>query len=76
MADPVTSDQSPETSSGLDYGALLTAGISAASAAIIANNTEKPTVTRAPSEPVNMKLLLGIGAGVLVLIIALFAFKK
>ncbi len=68
--------QTPQTSSGAGWLDLLKEGIKIGGAAAIANNKNKPTPVNTPSEPVNMKLILGIGAGVLVLIIALFAFKK
>ena len=68
--------QSTTTRTGAGWLDLLKTGIKAGADAAIANNTNKPAATTAPSEPVNMKLILGIGAGVLVLIVALFAFKK
>lgn len=69
--------QTPQTSSGAGWLDLLKEGIKIGGAAAIANNTNTPKpVNTTPSEPVNMKLILGIGAGVLVLIVALFAFKK
>lgn len=67
--------QSTNTSTGTNWFDLLKSGIEAGAAAAIANNTNKPTATPV-SQPVNTKLLLGIGAGVLLLVVALFAFRK
>lgn len=68
--------QSTSTSTGTNWLDLLKTGVQVGAAAVIANNTNKPAAAGSPSKPVNMKLILGIAAGVLVLIIALFAFKK
>ena len=76
MDEDEINSQATTTSTGTNWLDLLKAGIQSGAAAAIANNTKKPAATIARSEPVNMKLILGIGAGVLVLIIALFAFKK
>ena len=76
MDEDEINSQATTTSTGTNWLDLLKTGIQSGAAAAIANNTNKPAATIARSEPVNMKLILGIGAGVLVLIIALFAFKK